>query len=159
MARYLYILASDIPLENVLNHLLLCLNHSYKIRHTELTSNVPSTNVVVWLKLPAIQFLLMTASLSLGSTSSRHTHTHTLSTAPYFYLYYMLTLHPLPPFPSATLYWQKRKTQLPLLVHIVFLSLPTSRAGDSCCNSDIDVLIVKIRSWIRIFIVQTQCWL
>lgn len=79
MARYLYILASDIPLENVLNHLLLCLNHSYKIRHTEhhqLTSNVPSTNVVVWLKLPAIQFLLMTASLSLGSTSSRHTHTH-----------------------------------------------------------------------------------
>lgn len=107
----------------------------------------------------------MTASLSLGSAinahncsvkpnprarvcSSRNTHTPL-----YFYLYYMLTLHPLPPFPSATLYWQQKLTSSPLsfypflpaekVTHVViqilmfWLLIEESGWGQSLCEHSV----------------------
>lgn len=93
-------------LKTFLNPLFFLLNHFYKTRHNgnlQLTSNVPSANQVAWLKLPPLQFLLMTASRSFGSTINRHicsvkpnpqamvcssrdTHTHTPNTSLFLFI-------------------------------------------------------------------------
>lgn len=69
----------------------------------------------------------------------------------YFHLYYMPTLHPLPSLQSATLYWQQELSSLSSSLLSVYP--PTGIRCDSCRNSDIGVLIVNIRSWMKTAIV------
>lgn len=101
----------------------------------------------------------MTASLSLGWAINTHIcsvkpypqakvcssrNTHTLPTALYFYLYYMLTLHPLPPFPSATLYWQQKKSSSLSSSLLSLYPSPPAEQVTHVVISDIDVFLLLL---------------
>lgn len=98
----------------------------------ESSAYVLSNRELAQWKLPAIHFLPMTASLSHGSTTNTRLLSKTLTlergfsatahTSLYFWLYYMLTLHPFPPFPSAT-----TKMLLSIFFIVFFYVFPHSK--------------------------------
>lgn len=98
----------------------------------------------------------MTASLSHGSTTNTRLLSKTLTlergfsatahTSLYFWLYYMLTLHPFPPFPSATTLLTT-KMLLSIFFIVFFISSPIAKKKRwlrFCLY-----FIANIRSWVR----------
>lgn len=95
----------------------------------------------------------MTASLSHGSTTNTRLLSKTLTlergfsatahTSLYFWLYYMLTLHPFPPFPSAT-----TKMFLSIFFIVFFYVFPHSKKKKRWLRFCL-YFIANIRSWVR----------